>query len=284
MKEKFSRHNFENSEEGPDLTEEEKHRRLEYTSQKKEGADDVPDGQLGAFQEQNPEIRDKYKRTQFSVSVLGGEAGEEIAEKLGETLTKNWFKVTTGGYDTGSMQAALKGANKAIKEMEKDPETKDILKTHADPSPKGIVAERFDPIEGAYVEENVSVEITEGEEDVYERMAKLIQNSSANVLLPGGSGTELELGAAMHLDRKLKNKFDIPQSPLIIVGDYWDDYLEEKFADEIESAENMYKVKNTEEAEDLIELLYKKEATQDEEEKQKINSQIQKHIYQLNDQ
>ena len=53
---------------------------------------------------------------------------------------------------------------------------------------------------------------------LFERLMKLVELGNAYLVLPGGSGTLLELACVL----ELVNKGIIDRKPIMLVGDYWD--------------------------------------------------------------
>lgn len=213
------------------------------------------DEQMDLFFKDKPELKEKFERVKYKISILGGDKPEKQASFLGYELTKKWFSIITGGYNKGVMKAALEGADKALEEMvgdENNSEALSLLK----PAVVGITAERFAPIERATKGDNIKTEVAEGNYDLYLRLGKLMEDSEISVVLPGETGTELEVMANLHFDKKLKSTFNIPTKPIVFVGDTFDELLEEKFKNIINEKGNVYKANNENEAIELIEDLF----------------------------
>jgi len=207
------------------------------------------DRQLDLFLEGNPGAAKRFERVNFRVSVLGGEAGAAVARELGYQLGKKWFSVATGGYAFGTMQAALEGANAARQELEHDSSEKKYLSMF-NPTVTGVVAENFQgpTVQGEYV----GIDVAEGNYDVYLRLAKLIEDSSVCIVLPGDTGTETEVMANLHFNQKLKAKMRIPTRPIIFVGNGYE-VLFKKFRDAINNdVSQVYQVETSEEAMRLV--------------------------------
>lgn len=222
----------------------------------------------------------KNDRAHYPISVLGGNQSEEDARKLGKQLTKQWFSVRTGGYPFGTMKGALEGSDEALKEMEE--EIKEAEKNAvAVPRPLGIVAERFNP-ENSTVGKYIETEVAEGKYDIYNRLGKLIEDSRISVVLPGETGTEVEIMSNLHFDKKLKSKTDLMQNPVIFVGNTYDNLLKEKFKDLTNSSSYIFKVNNVAEAailaDNLFEESYHKKNNQDNKEIEEI---INKFLYKI---
>lgn len=122
-----------------------------------------------------------------------GEPAYMLAEKLGKLLAQAGFTIANGGYG-GTMLAAAKSAaevgGKTI----------------------GVVCTAFSRIPNEYVTRT----IVTGSLD--ERLDILIELGLAYVILPGGTGTLLELAKVW----ELKNKgFLANNKPIILVGGFW---------------------------------------------------------------
>ncbi|MFA6391648.1 MAG: hypothetical protein WCW66_02730 [Patescibacteria group bacterium] len=206
------------------------------------------------FFEQDAELKDLAQRVKYRVSLLGGGNSEESARILGHDLTERFYPIQTGGYDTGAMKGGLEGANQAINEMRQDTHTKELLSL-VYPYPKGITAERFAP---AWVPkgEHIKIEVAEGNKDMYLRLGILMEDSSATIVLPGDAGTELEVFANLHFDKKLKPKFQVESKPLIVIGDSHIELMR-KFETVINDSDNVYIVQDETEALELVDVLRK---------------------------
>jgi uncharacterized protein (TIGR00730 family) len=140
---------------------------------------------------------DKINKT---ITVFGtskaadGEAVFEMAKTLGQLLAENGFKIANGGYG-GTMLAAAKGAAAAGGEV------------------IGVTCTAF---KRGMANEHVTEEISTG--CLTERLAKLIELGDAYIILPGGTGTLLELADVW----EHKNKgFAGADKPIILVGAFW---------------------------------------------------------------
>ena len=118
----------------------------------------------------------------------------ELAETLGRLLAENGYTIANGGYG-GTMLAGAKGAAAAGGHI------------------IGITCTAFKRSEAnEYVTEEISTEC------LSERLAKLIELGDAYVVLPGGTGTLLELADVW----EHKNKgFAGANKPIILVGAFW---------------------------------------------------------------
>jgi uncharacterized protein (TIGR00730 family) len=118
----------------------------------------------------------------------------ELALETGRVLAQAGFVIANGGYG-GTMLAVAKGAAEAGGEV------------------VGVTCLAF---EGAVANEYISREIVTSSLD--ERLETLIKLAEGYVVLPGGTGTLLELAKVW----ELKNKGFINQSkPIILVGEFW---------------------------------------------------------------
>ncbi|MBN1796443.1 MAG: LOG family protein [Sedimentisphaerales bacterium] len=122
----------------------------------------------------------------------------ELAYEMGGSLAQAGFTLANGGYG-GTMLAAAKGANQAGGEV------------------IGITCSAFK----SKANEFITKEIITASLD--ERLDKLIELGDHYVVLPGGTGTLLELAKVW----ELKNKdFLSTDKSIIIIGGLWDGLLE----------------------------------------------------------
>ncbi|MHC5213900.1 MAG: LOG family protein [Planctomycetota bacterium] len=149
----------------------------------------------------------------------------ELAETLGRLLAENGFTIANGGYG-GTMLAGAKGAAAAGGHI------------------IGITCTAFKRSEAnEYVTEEISTEC------LSERLAKLIELGDAYVLLPGGTGTLLELADVW----EHKNKgFAGANKPIILVGAFWRPLLEMMAAADPDSVDCVCCVDTVEEAVDKL--------------------------------
>jgi uncharacterized protein (TIGR00730 family) len=134
------------------------------------------------------------------VSVFGtgrtrpGEPAYEFAEQVGRALAQAGFVVANGGYK-GIMQASAKGAAEAGGTI------------------IGVTCSAF---KKSVANEYVTREMTTGSLD--ERLNTLVKLGQAYVVLPGGTGTLLELATVW----ELKNKgFLDAGKPIVLAGGFW---------------------------------------------------------------
>lgn len=138
--------------------------------------------------------------TEKVISVFGtsrAKPGDEIyqnAYNLGSELAKAGFTIANGGYG-GTMEAAAHGANLNNGQV------------------IGVTCSAF---KRGKANEYVTKEVKT--DSLPQRLEKLIELGDAFVVLPGGTGTLLELAEVW----ELKNKHFISQDiPIILLGDFW---------------------------------------------------------------
>jgi uncharacterized protein (TIGR00730 family) len=138
--------------------------------------------------------------TLFGTSkVQPEEAVFQLAETLGKLLAKNGFTVANGGYG-GTMLAGARGAAKA--------------NGHT----IGVTCTAFKRGKAnEYITQEISTTCLQ------ERLEKLIELGDAYFVLPGGTGTLLELADVW----EHKNKgFSNADKPIILIGAFWQPLLE----------------------------------------------------------
>lgn len=121
-----------------------------------------------------------------------GSPAYETAQALGAALAKAGFAVATGGYG-GTMEAVSRGAREAGGKV------------------IGVTAEAFRAPANAWVEEEIRVKTWQ------DRLLKLVELGAGYVVLPGGTGTLVELAVVW----EWVNKSFLPTRPLVILGDFW---------------------------------------------------------------
>jgi len=122
------------------------------------------------------------------------DAAFELAFGLGKSLAQAGYRIANGGYG-GTMLAAAKGA------------------TQANGQVVGVTCRAFgDNPPNEYITAEISTE------SVMERLNKLIELGQAYVILPGGTGTLVELAVTW----ELQNKGFVSQAkPIILIGEFW---------------------------------------------------------------
>jgi uncharacterized protein (TIGR00725 family) len=152
------------------------------------------------------------------VSVFGtgraraGDKNYVLAEQLGGALAGAGFAIANGGYG-GTMEASAKGASETGGEV------------------IGVTCSAFG--RGA-ANKFVSREIVTT--SLNDRLNTLIKLGSAYVVLPGGTGTLLELAFVW----ELKNKgFLGEDKPIILLGEYWVGLVELVAADDADGRRHL---------------------------------------------
>ncbi|MFH1370124.1 MAG: LOG family protein [Planctomycetota bacterium] len=139
------------------------------------------------------------------VSVFGtgraraGDKNYVLAERLGRALAGAGFAIANGGYG-GTMEASAKGASIAGGEV------------------VGVTCSAF---ERGQANKFVGREIVT--KSLNERLEKLIEIGNAYIVLPGGTGTLLELALVWELRNKA---FLGEDKPIILLGEYWSGLVE----------------------------------------------------------
>jgi uncharacterized protein (TIGR00730 family) len=129
-----------------------------------------------------------------TANARSGQAAYELAYQTGKLLAQAGFIIANGGYG-GTMLAAAKGAAEAGGET------------------IGVTCSAF---KGSSANEYITREIVTKSLD--ERLDTLIRLGQVYVVLPGGTGTLLELAKVW----ELKNKGFIKEDkPIILIGGFW---------------------------------------------------------------
>lgn len=135
-----------------------------------------------------------------------------LAEQLGRALAEAGFAIANGGYG-GTMEASAKGASEAGGEV------------------VGVTCSAFGR---GRANQYLSREIVTT--SLNDRLDMLVKLGSAYVVLPGGTGTLLELALVW----ELKNKgFLGEDKPIILVGEYWGRLMELVAADDADSRRHL---------------------------------------------
>jgi len=154
-----------------------------------------------------------------------GDSAYKLAYETGRLLAQAGFIIANGGYG-GTMLAAAKGASEAGGEV------------------IGVTCLAF---KSSKANEYVTREVVTASLD--ERLDKLIQLGRAYVVLPGGTGTLLELAKVW----ELKNKGFLKTDKLIILlGEYWKPLVELVASDDPDSSRF---VEHADEPQQVIELI-----------------------------
>ncbi len=128
-----------------------------------------------------------------------GDSAYELAEETGTLMARAGFAIANGGYG-GTMSAAAKGANEAGGKI------------------IGVTCSAF---KGSKANQYITREIITDSLD--ERLDKLVKLGQAYIVLPGGTGTLLELAKVWELKNKGFLKTD---KPIILLGDFWKPLIE----------------------------------------------------------
>ncbi len=154
-----------------------------------------------------------------------GDTAHTLAYKTGKLLAQAGFTIANGGYG-GTMLAAAKGA------------------TEAGGKTIGVTCSAF---KGGKANKYISREIVTG--SLNERLDTLLKLGQAYVVLPGGTGTLLELANVW----ELKNKgFLEADKPIILVGGFWRPLLDLIAADDPNSSRHIKQVDGPEQVVELI--------------------------------
>lgn len=152
------------------------------------------------------------------VSVFGtsrvhpGEPAFIRAEQIGRMLAEAGFAVANGGYG-GTMLAGAKGASEAGGTV------------------IGVTCSAF---KRSVANEYVGREIRT--ESLDERLATLVRIAQAYVVLPGGTGTLLELASVWELKNK---KFLDGDRPIVLLGDFWKPVVDVVSSDDPQSVQRI---------------------------------------------
>jgi uncharacterized protein (TIGR00730 family) len=154
-----------------------------------------------------------------------GDTAYNLAYETGKLLARAGFTIANGGYG-GTMLAAAKGAAEAGGQI------------------VGVTCSAF---KGSKANEYISREIVTGSLD--ERLETLMKIGQAYIVLPGGTGTLLELANVW----ELKNKgFLDADKPIILVGEFWQPLLDSIATDDPDSSRH---IKQVDEPEQIVELI-----------------------------
>ena len=153
-----------------------------------------------------------------------GDSNYQLAYETGEALAKAGFAIANGGYG-GTMLAAAKGAAQVGGKI------------------IGVTCSAFKGKPNEYV----SREIVTGSLD--ERLDTLIKLGQGYVVLPGGTGTLLELAKVW----ELKNKNFLNKSkPIILVGGFWKPLVDLIAADDPDSGRHIHIAAGPNEVKDFL--------------------------------
>ena len=133
----------------------------------------------------------------------------KFACDIGKTLAQNGFAIATGGYG-GIMLASSQGARSAGGEV------------------YGITCKIFNRTVNEFVTEEIQTD------NLQKRLDKLIEIGDGYIVLPGGTGTLLELAMVWELKNK---KFLTANKPVIAAGNFWKDLIETIAKDDAKSVQ-----------------------------------------------
>ncbi len=131
-------------------------------------------------------------------SAIPGPTDEayRTASRIGEALAKSGFAICNGGYG-GTMEGSAKGARSAGGHT------------------VGVTCRIFDRTVNEWIAEEVLTDTLE------DRLKTLVARGNGYVLLPGGTGTLLELAYVL----EAMNKEFITPRPIVLYGTFWDPVL-----------------------------------------------------------
>ncbi|MHC4552813.1 MAG: LOG family protein [Planctomycetota bacterium] len=170
--------------------------------------------------------KENKKITVFGTSKAAeGDSIFELAEDVGCLLAESGFTLTNGGYG-GTMLATAKGA------------------ASANGAVIGVTCTAFKRGKAnEFVTEEVSTDC------LNERLGKLIELGDAYLVLPGGTGTLLELADVW----EHKNKgFAGADKPIILVGEFWRPLVNMMAAADPDSVLHIEQADTAEEAVELL--------------------------------
>ena len=148
----------------------------------------------------------------LTITVFGssrpapGSEAYETARRLGAALAEAGFAVATGGY-SGTMEGVSRGAREARLPARSAGGPDGQAGGHV----IGVTAEALSSRANQWVEEEIRVKTWQ------ERLFKLIELGAGYVVLPGGTGTLVELAVVW----EWINKGFLAEKPVVILGDFW---------------------------------------------------------------
>lgn len=164
---------------------------------------------------------------EITISVFGtgraqpGEPTFALAEQMGRVLAQAGFVVANGGYG-GTMLACAKGA------------------AQAGGTVIGVTCSAF---KRSVPNEYITREVRTASLD--ERLRTLVDMGQAYVVLPGGTGTLLELATVWELKHK---KFLDAHTAIVLLGEFWEPLVELIAIDDPRSRERIAVVREPVEA------------------------------------
>jgi hypothetical protein len=122
-----------------------------------------------------------------------GDSAYQLAYETGRLLAEAGFSIANGGYG-GTMEASARGASQAGGQT------------------IGVTCSAFTAKANKYISREVTTD------SLQQRLDTLIESGQAYVVLPGGTGTLLELAKVWELENK---GFLKKNRPIILVGEFW---------------------------------------------------------------
>jgi uncharacterized protein (TIGR00730 family) len=167
-----------------------------------------------------------------SYKELGKNQRENVV-KLGKLLAEKGFEVVSGGFG-GTMEDISKGAKEA------DGKTIGVTYSRLETLlPDSMPAYRREP--NKYIDREIRTK------NIFERISAMMEVSDAFIVLPGGTGTLLELAACLeHINKGL-----MPPKPIIALGNFWKKSLE-TLANEAVLSEKARSARNALSCRDLV--------------------------------
>ena len=153
-----------------------------------------------------------------------GDPPFELAYGVGRELARAGFTIANGGYG-GTMLAGAKGAAEAGGEV------------------IGVTCSAWKGTANEYIGREIVTK------SLNERLNKLVELGRAYIVLPGGTGTLLELAMVW----ELKNKgFLAGEKPIILVGEFWKPLLDVVASDDADSRRS---VRLTDDAKQVVQMI-----------------------------
>ena len=170
------------------------------------------------------------RHEQKTITIFGtgrakaGDAAYELAYELGKVLGEAGFTIANGGYG-GTMLAAAKGVDEVGGKS------------------VGVTCSIFAGVRNDYISREFVTDSLD------ERLDTLTKLGQVYVVLPGGTGTLLELSKVW----ELKNKgFLDEQKPIILVGEYWKPLIDLIAIDDPGSSRYIHQADKPEQVVELI--------------------------------
>jgi uncharacterized protein (TIGR00730 family) len=169
--------------------------------------------------------------SEVTITIFGtgkaqlGDTAYALAYTAGKVLAQAGFTIANGGYG-GTMLAAAKAASEAGGQ---------------------IIAVTCSAFKQAAANQYITREIVTNSLD--ERLDTLIKLGQAYVVLPGGTGTLLELAKVW----ELKNKgFLPPDKPIILVGRFWKPLLDLVTTEDPDTARCIHQADDPQQLPDIL--------------------------------